>query len=106
MKDFEDELRAALAPRNPPEGFSGRVMAATGRRRPYSYRWIAAAAVIVLMLAGVMERGRRQRLEARTASEELVRAIWIVNAKLDGARQRVVEMGDSQWDIERQSQRP
>jgi hypothetical protein len=94
MKSFENELRSALTRRNPPEGFSERVISAIGRRRPHAYRrWLGAAAVLVLMLASVFEHERRQRIEARTASEELVRAMEIVNAKLDSARQRVIETG-------------
>ena len=104
---FEDELQSALSRRNPPDGFSGRVMAAVGYRRQHpGRRWLAAAAVLVLILAGVIERDRTERMEAQAASEELVRAVEIVNAKLDGARQRVIEIGDSQWDTERKSQRP
>lgn len=107
MKSFEDELRSALGKRIPPEGFSDRVMAAMGPRRQHPGRWwLAAAAALVLILAGVIERDRTERMEAQAASEELVRAVEIVNAKLDGARQRVIEIGDSQWDTERKSQRP
>jgi hypothetical protein len=108
MKSFENELRSALARRNPPEGFSDRVMSEAGRRRSYpSYLpWLAAAAVLILMLAGVIGRERRQRMEAEAAGEQLVRAIEIVDAKLAGARHRVMQMGETEWDIERKSQQP
>lgn len=97
MKSFEDELRSALGRRNPPQGFSDRVMAAVGRLQQHQGRWwLAAAAVLVLMLASIFERERRQRIESQAASEELVRAVEIVHAKLDGARQRVIEIGESQ----------
>ena len=107
MSSFEKELQSALARRNPPADFSNRMMAAVGRHRSPPYRsWLAAAAVLVLMLAGVFERERTRRMEAQTAGEKLVRAMEIVNAKLDGARERVVKMGDSPWDTESESQRP
>ena len=107
MKSFENELRSALARRNPPEGFSDRIMSEAGKRRSYTYLpWLAAVAVLVLMLAGMIGRERRQRMEAEAAGEQLMRAIEIVDAKLAGARHRVMQMGETEWDIERKSQQP
>jgi hypothetical protein len=96
MKSFEDALRSALTRRDPPEGFADRVLAAASHRPPSLYRrWAAAAAVLILVLTGVIEHERRQRAEEQLAGEALIRAIEIANAKLDVARQRVVQSGDS-----------
>ena len=95
MNSFENELRSALARRNPRAGFVDRVLAAADRRPQRLYRrWAAAAAVLILLLAGALERERRQRMEQQVAGEALVRAIEIANAKLEGARQKVVQAGD------------
>ncbi len=95
MKNFEDELSAALFRRSAPAGFEQRVLGKL--KTAPSYRiWFAAAAVVALMWAGAIEHQRRQRLEAAIAGEQLARAIGIVNAKLDAAKQKVIEIGDSQ----------
>jgi hypothetical protein len=93
--NVEDELRAVLARRSAPAGFEQRLLGQL--KRPRSYRvWVAAAAVATLALTGVFEHQRRQRLEAVVAGEQLAHAMDIVNAKLDAAKQKVMEIGDRQ----------
>jgi hypothetical protein len=104
MNDLERELRIALARRNPPAPLEEKVLERLDKQtaRPFR-RWLAVAAVVILMLASVLEHERRRRVEQETAGQELIRAMEIVNTKLDSARQRVIELGDSTWELERKS---
>lgn len=107
MSDLERELRTALARRDPPKPLAEAVLERLDRQtaRPYG-RWLAIAAVVILMFASVLEHQRRRSMEQEAAGQELVRAMQIVNTKLDGARQRVIELGDSTWELERKSLQP
>ena len=88
MKEFEDELRAALRREEAPGGFTGRVLArAASRGTPRRTRWIGVgiAACLLLSAGGV---GYRQ-YEGRKAKKELLLALEIAGSKLHAAQQRV-----------------
>jgi hypothetical protein len=107
MNDLEHELRRALARKEPREGFADAAVQRLPRRRAaLPARWLAVAAVLVLMLASLLEHQRRRRIEEQEAGRELVRAMEIVNTQLSNARQRVIELGDSTWELEKRSLRP
>ena len=96
-KDFEQQLRDALRPVDPEEGFEQRVMARVAtepaRRRAKVTRWAAwlalAASVAFAAILGVnqwQERREQQGLEAR---RQLLEALRVTGEKLDVAYQAV-----------------
>jgi hypothetical protein len=89
--NLEDELRAALRPREPSPDFAGRVIAAAERPRakPASRawtRWVAAMAAGIVMTAGTA--GYRQYQGERAKSQVLL-ALRITAAKLSKAQKKV-----------------
>jgi len=96
-KDFEQQLRDALRPVDPDEGFEGRVMARVAsepqRSRSKVTRWAAglalAASVTGVAILGAhqwQERREQQGLEAR---RQLLEALQLTGEKLDVAYQAV-----------------
>ena len=95
--DFERQLREALRPVDPEEGFEQRVMARVAgeprRSRARVTRWTAslalAASVAFAAILGVhqwQERREQQGLEAR---RQLLEALRVTGEKLDVAYQAV-----------------
>lgn len=96
-KDFEQQLRDALRPVDPAEGFEQRVMARVASELPRSRakvtRWAAslalAATVAFAAILGAhqwQERREQQGLEAR---RQLLEALRVTGEKLDLAYQAV-----------------
>ena len=96
-KDFEQQLRDALRPVDPEEGFEQRVMARIAseptRSRAKVTRWAAgvalAASVVGVAILGAhqwQERREQQGLEAR---RQLLEALRVTGEKLDVAYQAV-----------------
>ena len=106
-KDIEEQLRKALRPTDPPDGFADRVMANIRRERDTSdpiwnrkrnrpasvfARWfpiaLAASAVfgVGLVVHQTNEREERRGLEAR---RQLMEALRVTSDKLDSAYQAV-----------------
>jgi len=96
-KDFEQQLRDALRPVDPEEGFEQRVMARVAREpaglRSKIKRWtatlaIAASLAFVAILGAYQwqERREQQGLEAR---RQLLEALRVTGEKLDVAYQAV-----------------
>jgi negative regulator of sigma E activity len=96
-KDFEQQLRDALRPVDPEEGFEQRVMARISsepaRTRAKATRWavplaIAASMALVAILGTYQwqERREQQGLEAR---RQLLEALRLTGEKLDVAYQAV-----------------
>lgn len=86
MRDFEDELRAALSRTEPPPGFPDRVMARLPVRRSYP-RWIGLVAAILLVISSFsaweVRRQREQRNAAERAQIELKQAMEITASTLE-----------------------
>jgi hypothetical protein len=110
--EFEDALRRALRPVDPPEGFSERLMRALPQRVPATVTPIAfartsaksnlwrrfsaptalAASLIAAVLLGqhvAIDRAADERRAGLEASRELMQALRVTSQKLDIAYQAV-----------------
>jgi hypothetical protein len=107
--NFDDELRAALKRREPPEGFAehvlARAQAPTARRLPSwgerwgwwitpspQQAWVAAGVVAALLLvtSGVQFQRRRQ---GELAKQQVMLALQIAGSKLNYVQQKTLEIG-------------
>ena len=84
MDELEDRLRRAFEREEPPAGFAERVFAQTRGARTLP-RWLAAAAVLVLAVAGYAYRWH----EGQTAKREVLLALRITSAKLSHIQAQV-----------------
>ena len=95
-KDFEQQLREALRPVEPEEGFEQRVMARIARegsrRHARVTRWVSVALAASVVFAAILvshqwqERREQEGLEAR---RQLLEALQLTGEKLDLAYQAV-----------------
>jgi hypothetical protein len=110
MNPFEEKLRNALRREAAPEGFAERVLARTrGLPPPGAKAWwqfgtylagptvrwaLAAAAVCLVIAAGVVHHERQERLrrEGEMARVQVRQALRIASAKLNVARKKVQEI--------------
>jgi hypothetical protein len=95
-KDFEQQLREALRPVDPDEGFDQRVMARIARegsrRRTNVTRWVSvalAASVVFAAVLGTHEWQVRREQEGLEARKQLLEALRLTGEKLDLAYQAV-----------------
>lgn len=95
-KDFEEQLREALRPVDPDEGFEHRVMARIGREparsRPKVSRWVSvalAASVGFAAIIGTHTWQVRREQEGLEARKQLIEALRLTGEKLDVAYQAV-----------------
>ena len=99
MHGFEDELRSALARREPPDGFAGRVMDRLPNQRhgpAFRTPWRAAAAAVgIAMLGGgayEYQRAEKLRREGERARSELVFALELTSARLQATKAKVLKV--------------
>jgi hypothetical protein len=95
-KDFEQQLREALRPVDPEEGFEQRVMARIGQERSRARRkvtrWVSvalAASVVFAAILGAHEWQLRREQEGLEARKQLLEALRLTGEKLDVAYQAV-----------------
>ncbi len=95
-KDFEQQLREALRPVEPEEGFEQRVMARVAREgsraRTKVTRWVSlalAASVAFAAIIGTHEWQVRREQEGLEARKQLIEALRLTGEKLDVAYQAV-----------------
>lgn len=95
-KDFEQQLREALRPVEPEEGFEQRVMARIAsegsRRRAKVTRWVSvalAASVAFAAIVGTRQWQERREQEGLEARRQLLEALQLTGEKLDLAYQAV-----------------
>lgn len=89
MSELERDLRAVLRRKEPPPGFTERLMRRIGPRR--APRWVsgAIAAGLALTAAGGAFEYRQYRIHK--AGRELVAALEIAGGKLNLLQQKVFE---------------
>ena len=95
-KDFEQQLREALQPVDPEEGFDQRVMARIASERSHARtkvtRWVSvalAASVVFAAILGAHEWQMRREQEGLEARKQLIEALRLTGEKLDVAYQAV-----------------
>ncbi len=95
-KDFEQQLREALRPVEPEEGFEQRVMAGIARegsrRRAKVTRWVSvalAASAAFAAIIGAQQWQERREQEGLEARRQLIEALQLTGEKLDVAYQAV-----------------
>ena len=90
---LENELKEALRRKQPPAGFTDRVMErlVEDRRPRLSYRAIAATLLLTAVLGGWSALTIAERREGERAREELLLALRITSEKLQTAQNHVVK---------------
>jgi hypothetical protein len=103
---FENDLRRALERREPPAGFTERVMAGLGAEPKRSLlerffsevlsarRWAPAlaACLIIVLAAGTWEYRRiEQRREAERTKQELIFALQVTSMKLERTKAKLLQ---------------
>lgn len=103
MERMENDLRRALARKEPPAGFAARVLAAAdsqAARRASHWSWfrpqmrwaVAALACVLILTAGLairQQREREMRARGEAAKQQVMLALRITSAKLHVAQAKV-----------------
>src|SRR5215510_13595921 len=92
MNQIERDLREALRRREAPPGFAERVLAKTQQPEPrgHSWVWLAAAALVLLMIGGIgVVQEQRRQAEGERAKEELMVGLRITGSKLRDVQERL-----------------
>jgi hypothetical protein len=112
--NFDDELKAALKRREPPEGFEERVLAraqspAVGRqpsRRAWlawltpwpRQAWVAAGVVAATLLVTSGVQYQRQR-QGELAKQQVMLALEIAGSKINYVQKKTLEIGSgAAWE--------
>jgi len=97
MEPFENELLRLLERREPPAGFTSRVMGRVRAERPVRKRWLRGwtltSAIAAAITLGVFLDWRNDRREAERAEAELIMALQVAGEKIDRARDAVLRNG-------------
>ena len=86
MMDFEDQIRNALARKQPPDGFALRVRSRMKRRSPWN-SW-AAGLVAASLLFGAFGIWREHE-RGQAAKAKLLQALQITSSKLQRIHKKV-----------------
>lgn len=104
MRPFEEELKRALARREPSEDFAGRVLARvqqgeSAKPRRSWFRlprmWALAAAMALLLLpggAGFLYQRHERSVRGEQAKQQLLLALRIAGSKLHETQQHVMQV--------------
>lgn len=105
MTPFEEELKKALARREPPAGFTARVLAgasqydreraaATGGflQKLRSWRLIPVLAALLMMTGGIAYQEHAHEARGQAAKQQLLLAMHIAGSKLHDAQLAVREV--------------
>lgn len=106
MNRLERELSESLKRREPPPGFTERVLAHTfASEKPgfSGWQWLAVAALVVVMVGGVVfVREQRRQAEDERSKQQLMVALRITGSKLRSVQEKLSAI--QQRTIELQSQ--
>ena len=95
MNQVERDIRESLRRRQPPPGFAGKVLARTRQFEPRrtSWVWLAAAALVLLMIGGIgfLQEQRRQA-EGERAKQQLMAGLRITGSKLIEVKSRLARI--------------
>jgi anti-sigma-K factor RskA len=94
MSQFDRDLRESLRRRQPVPGFAEQVIARARarekRRALAAWRWVAVAAMVVLMVGGfALVREQRRQAEGERNKEQLIAALQITSSKLNRIQGRL-----------------
>jgi len=93
MNQFERDLRESLRRREPPADFAAKVLARTRDtevRSVFSWRWLAIAALVVLMVGGTLFIQEQQRqVENERTKQQLMVAMRITGSKIKEVQDRL-----------------
>jgi hypothetical protein len=96
MSHFEDQLRSALRHKDPPLGFTGRVLAKTNVQHSRRRLWWTTAALTAAVAAGVMvvsiSTARYQQQREERAGRQAIAALQIASEKLNLARDKALRL--------------
>jgi len=92
MNQLERDLRESLRRKEAPAGFADRVLARTSRHEAprTSWVWLAAAALVLLMIGGVtFVQEQRRQAEGERAKQQLIAGLRITGSKLSEVQSRL-----------------
>lgn len=93
MNQFERDLRESLRRRDPPGDLAAKVLARTREtevRAVFSWRWLAVAALVVVMIGGsLLIHEQQRRAESERAKEQLMVALRITGSKVKEVQDRL-----------------
>jgi hypothetical protein len=95
MNQVERDLRELLRRKEAPPGFAGRVLARTSRLQAprTSWVWLAAAALVLLMIGGVVfVQEQRRQAEGEKAKQQLMAGLRITGSKLSEVQSRLARI--------------
>jgi hypothetical protein len=90
MDWLEQELKRALARKEPAPGFAACVLAAARRKPLPARRWLAAAASVVVIAGGGAAYRWHQGIQAK---EQIMVAVRLAAGKLNRVQSRLTEVG-------------
>ena len=90
MDWLQQELKRALARKEPAPGFAAGVLTAARRKPLSARRWLAAAASVVVIAGGGAAYRRHQGIQAK---EQIMMAVRLAAGKLNRVQSRLMEVG-------------
>jgi len=96
MTPFEEDLKKALAPVDPPDGFTERLAARIAalpprKHPPIHWQWATAAAAAAMLFSGISYE-YQHHLKGEAAKEKLLLAMRITSSKLQLAQHQIEEV--------------